>query len=228
VPPQSAPLELFGEHRLRSQGGEERRGDDLGRVPGRQPPGCRPPDDQADIGIDATHGTHQGRRTGDPPDVASGDDDDQVREQFLGARIPFRSATVIDTEGSVLGEVASVELVTIGQRRGLGLPGGGPKQYVLDVDTATRTVVVGADADLLDHELHVGGLEWAGAPLAEVLVQCSAHGATRPATVVASSDGTTVLRWHEPQRRVAPGQTVVLYDSADALVLAGGIAIRPT
>jgi tRNA-specific 2-thiouridylase len=37
-----------------------------------------------------------------------------------------------------------------------------------------------------------------------------------------------VLRWHEPQRRVAPGQTVVLYDIADALVLAGGIATRPT
>jgi tRNA-uridine 2-sulfurtransferase len=150
------------------------------------------------------------------------------REQFLGARIPFRSATVIDTEGALLGEVASVELVTIGQRRGLGLPGGGPKQYVLDVDTATRTVVVGADADLLDGELHVGGLEWAGVPLAEVLVQCSAHGATRPATVAASSDGSTVLRWHEPQRRVAPGQTVVLYDIADALVLAGGIATRPS
>jgi tRNA-uridine 2-sulfurtransferase len=149
------------------------------------------------------------------------------REQFLGARIPFRTATVVDADGVALGEVPSVELVTIGQRRGLGLPGGGPKQYVLDVDTATRTVVVGADDDLLDHELHVEGLQWTGEPVDEALVQCSAHGATRPAAVTASSNGTTVLRWREPQRRVAPGQTVVLYDRADALVLGGGIATRP-
>jgi tRNA U34 2-thiouridine synthase MnmA/TrmU len=33
--------------------------------------------------------------------------------------------------------------------------------------------------------------------------------------------GRTVLRWSEPRRRVAPGQSVVLY--RDDLVLGGGI-----
>ena len=56
------------------------------------------------------------------------------REAFLGARIPFRSGTVVDRAGTVLGEVPSIELVTVGQRRGLGLPGGGPKRYVTEVD----------------------------------------------------------------------------------------------
>lgn len=152
------------------------------------------------------------------------------RERFLGARIPFHRGTVVDADGGQVGEVASVELVTVGQRRGLGLPGGGPKQYVLDVDTATRTVVVGADADLLDGELTVADMQWSGSPAREVLVQCSAHGATRPATVTmntrAGADGAAVLRWHEPQRRVAPGQTVVLYDLTDTRVLGGGIATR--
>jgi tRNA-specific 2-thiouridylase len=63
-------------------------------------------------------------------------------------------------------------------------------------------------------------LQWAGDPApGTVLVQCSAHGPARPAVV----DGT-VVRWAEPQRRVAPGQSVVIYDGADELVLGGGIA----
>jgi tRNA-uridine 2-sulfurtransferase len=148
------------------------------------------------------------------------------REQFLGARIPFRPAAVVTADGTRVGEVESVEMVTIGQRRGLGLPGGGPKRYVLDVDTSAGTVLVGDEAALADAVLRVGALQWAAAPASgNVLVQCSAHGETRSATVeVGPTD--TVLRWHEPQRRVAPGQTVVLYDPSDTRVLGGGIALR--
>jgi len=32
-----------------------------------------------------------------------------------------------------------------------------------------------------------------------------------------------LLQWREPQRRTAPGQSVVLYDVSDRAVLAGGI-----
>ena len=56
------------------------------------------------------------------------------RTTFLGDRIPFHRASVVDTAGDRLGEVEAVELVTVGQRKGLGLPGGGPKRYVVDVD----------------------------------------------------------------------------------------------
>ena len=58
------------------------------------------------------------------------------REQFLGRRIPFTPARVVDSGGSVVGTVPAIELVTVGQRKGLGLPGGGPKRYVLAVDRA--------------------------------------------------------------------------------------------
>ena len=56
------------------------------------------------------------------------------RETFLGSRIAFRPGRVVDGEGAEVGEVAALEMVTIGQRRGIGLPGGGPKRYVVDVD----------------------------------------------------------------------------------------------
>ena len=58
------------------------------------------------------------------------------RQQFLGRRIPFTPARVVDSDGSTVGTVPAIELVTVGQRKGLGVPGGGPKRYVLAVDQA--------------------------------------------------------------------------------------------
>ena len=50
-----------------------------------------------------------------------------------------------------------------------------------------------------------------------MLVQTSAHGTARPATL----DGEQVC-WRSPQQRVAPGQSVVFYEGPE--VLGGGIA----
>ena len=140
------------------------------------------------------------------------------RTAFLGSRIPFRSATVVDAvDGSQLGAIDALEMVTLGQRRGIGLPGGGPKRYVVDIDHASATVMVGEEALLLCDSLVVHQWSWAHQPVAgEVRVQSSAHGATAPAT--ASCVGDTVqLRWQQPQRRVSPGQSVVLIGrTADA------------
>ncbi|HUS43027.1 MAG TPA: tRNA 2-thiouridine(34) synthase MnmA [Ilumatobacteraceae bacterium] len=145
------------------------------------------------------------------------------RTSFLGERIPFRSGTVVDTDGNRLGEVESVELVTIGQRKGIGLPGGGPKRYVVDVDAASATVTVGSDADLLRSELIVDHMSWVDGPLdGPALVQCSAHGRALPATI-SQVDDAIVVCWDEPQRRIAPGQSVVAYDPTNVRVVGGGI-----
>ena len=60
------------------------------------------------------------------------------REEFLGRRITFTPAELVDAAGSPLGTIPAIELVTVGQRKGLGLPGGGPKRYVLAVDRRRR------------------------------------------------------------------------------------------
>ena len=155
------------------------------------------------------------------------------RTAFLGDRIPFRPARVVDTAGTQLGTVDAVELVTVGQRKGIGLPGGGPKRYVVDVDTERAIVTVGSDADLRRSVEHAGTLSWIDAPVpndTSVLVQCSAHGATHPATLrhvpephAGIVGGTVEIHWHDPQRRIAAGQSIVFYDLADERVLGGGI-----
>jgi tRNA-uridine 2-sulfurtransferase len=148
------------------------------------------------------------------------------RQTFLGDRIEFRPARVVDAAGHHVGDVEAVELVTVGQRRGLGLPGGGPKRYVVDVDVDRAVVVIGDDADLHVESTAVTQMSWAAAPVTgDVLVQSSAHGDPRPAVLVA--DGATQdghqLRWHQSQRRIAPGQSVVVYDATNTRVLGGGL-----
>jgi tRNA-specific 2-thiouridylase len=147
------------------------------------------------------------------------------RTSFLGDRIPFTAARVVDTAGNELGQVESVQLVTIGQRKGLGLPGGGPKRYVVDVDTESATVTVGTDAELLRDRLRVADPTWVERRVSgPVLVQCSAHGRAVSATIRdGDGDGDVEVVWDEPQRRVAPGQSVVFYDTDDVRVLGGGI-----
>ena len=150
------------------------------------------------------------------------------RTSFLGDRIPFHRGDVVDADGTPLGQVESVEMVTIGQRKGLGLPGGGPKRYVLDVDVDRRVVTVGDDADLLCAGLTVGNMTWVDREVdGEVLVQASAHGTPQRAHITPSTsedNHATDVTWAVAQRRIAPGQSVVFYDLDNRCVFGGGIA----
>jgi tRNA-uridine 2-sulfurtransferase len=153
------------------------------------------------------------------------------RETFLGNRIPFRKAVVVNEDGTPAGKIDALELVTIGQRKGLGIPGGGPKQYVVEVDTPNARVVIGEEGSLYRQSVDVDQVIWSDAGDAErlkvtndVLVQSSAHGAAIPATVEILSPRSLRIHWSEPQRRIAPGQSIVLYNTINSFVLAGGIA----
>ncbi|MDQ6617052.1 MAG: tRNA 2-thiouridine(34) synthase MnmA [Actinomycetota bacterium] len=145
------------------------------------------------------------------------------REAFLGDRIPLHPGRLVDlVTGQELGKVPALELVTVGQRRGIGdQRPGGERQYAVNVDLAQATVMVATLDHLMDDRLRLIGLTWVDQPAAVgsgVTVQTSAHG--RPVAAVFAGDGE--VRLAERQRRVAPGQSVVLYDG-DAVV-GGGIA----
>ncbi len=144
------------------------------------------------------------------------------RGDFLHARMTFTGGRVVDVHGNELATVDAVELVTIGQRKSLGLPGGDrAARYVTDVDLPTATVTVGDAGDLLDSTTSLRDVTWADEQVSGlVTAQCSAHGVGVPAIFDVS---TSTLTWHEPHRRVAPGQAVVLYDGDE--VIGGGVAV---
>jgi tRNA-uridine 2-sulfurtransferase len=154
------------------------------------------------------------------------------RASFVGNRIPLREGRLVSTSGDDLGVVDALELVTVGQRRGLGLHAVSlpERRYVVDVDLPTRTATVGTLEELLVERLRIDGISWSQVPLvadSAVQVQLSAHGrplAGRWTGGPGTDSGTVAL--DEPTRRVAPGQAVVLYspDPGDDLVLGGGTA----
>ncbi len=149
------------------------------------------------------------------------------RETFLGNRIPLRTARVVDREGTQVGEVPSVEMVTLGQRRGLGVPGGGPVRYVIGVDASSDqpTVIVGDADDLLVRSQIVHSMTWVDETFeGDALAQTSAHGDPRPCHVTSIGDRQVQIDWGLRSTRIAPGQSVVLYDSTNTWVIGGGIA----
>jgi tRNA-specific 2-thiouridylase len=173
--------------------------------------------------------TALGLRTADKPDsqdvcfVTS----TAGRAGFLRSRIPLRPGRVVDAAGAEVGRVDAVELVTVGQRRGLGLAGGGGPRYAVDVDMASATVRVGAAGELLSDRVALDQVVWADGPVAgPVDAQCSAHGAPRAARVAAEAGGDRIeVRFAAPHPRVAAGQSVVLYRGDE--VVGGGIAAVP-
>jgi tRNA-specific 2-thiouridylase len=137
------------------------------------------------------------------------------RAGFVGPRLDLTPGRVVDAHGRQVGEVAAVELVTVGQRHGLGLPGGHEPRYVVAVDVPAATVVVGSAPDLLVGSTPVGPWTWADRAVGgRLLAQTSAHGA--PAAVDVDPDAGAVA-WVAPRRRVAPGQLVVLYDGDEVV-----------
>jgi tRNA-uridine 2-sulfurtransferase len=144
---------------------------------------------------------------------------------FLGAHIGVRPGSVVDAAGTVLAEHDGVHGFTIGQRKGLGIPGPGPDgrpRYVTGIDAATATVHVGDVADLEVSTLRgadpifTSGVAFDG-PM-RCVVQVRAHGGIAEA-VARFNDGARVetgssaldVDLVEPLRGVAPGQTLVLY-----------------
>jgi tRNA-specific 2-thiouridylase len=145
--------------------------------------------------------------------------------EFLGRYLDSRPGDICTPDGVVVGEHAGAMLYTIGQRQGLGIGGAGGPWYVADKDvSANRLVVVqGHDhPDLLSEQLEATDTHWiAGAapPLPRSLAAGTRYRQPPARCEVRAGKDTAGLNIHfaEPQRAVAPGQAVVLYDGDECL-----------
>jgi tRNA-specific 2-thiouridylase len=130
------------------------------------------------------------------------------RAEFLARHVPLAPGRMIDEEGRELGTVPAVQLVTIGQRKGLGLEGGAAPRYVIDVDVNRRTVVVGGEHSLYVSRVRCVNATWSSVPVeGEVLAQTSAHGAALPARLEVLDPGR---RSSPSSRRSSPSGSALL------------------
>ena len=137
---------------------------------------------------------------------------------FLQRRLGDAPGEIIDAEtGAVVGEHSGSFGFTVGQRRGLHLdrvaPDGEPR-YVLSIQPVTNRVTVGRGALLDVDEIAADRAVWTGEVPAgpfDCEVQLRAHGMVGAARV--ELDGTGVVAsLAVPQRGVAAGQALVMYD----------------
>jgi tRNA-specific 2-thiouridylase len=154
------------------------------------------------------------------------------RQGFLAGRLDLHPGEVVDAAGNPAGTVEAVELVTVGQRRGMGHGGDGKRRYVTHVDVAARRVTVGGADAVARSSVFLPGdsVTWVDGPLtggsARAVAQVSAHGRPIPCTVDADDErGGLAIRFETAQRPIAPGQTVALYDADDPdAVIGAGVA----
>lgn len=132
-----------------------------------------------------------------------------------------RRGNVVDTDGRVLGEHDGVAGFTIGQRRGLSIAGT-ELRYVVAVDAATATVVVGPRSRLEAAGCEVTDVVFvAGAPPESPQIDVKIRYRSDPAAAtLRRADDRWEVRFETPQLAVAPGQAAVFYRGEE--VLGGG------
>ena len=175
------------------------------------------------------HGTARALRTSAKPDsqdvcfISSG----PGRRGFLEERSQITAGSIVDLQsGETIGEVDALELITLGQRQGLGLDDNGEKRVAVRVDIAQKRVEVTTPERSMIKALNLreDSITWVHQALprtgAPVIAQLRSHSAP-----VAAWFEEHRLVFAEPHHPVAPGQTAAFYDPDHPDVVIGSAIV---
>ena len=140
---------------------------------------------------------------------------------------------IVHLDGRVLGQHSGIIHYTIGQRRGLGVASGEPL-YVVKLDAATASVIVGPREALQTRIVHLRDINWLGSmPIADadglpIAVRVRSTRPPQPA-ILHVQDGNVMVELPDGEFGVSPGQACVFYASTDirSQVLGGGSIVAP-
>jgi len=154
-------------------------------------------------------------------------------QDFLRAYVPDAPGPIVRaTDGKVLGRHRGLHYYTIGQRKGIGIPSNTDfKAYVVvGKRSADNGLLVAFDTPdapgLFTPEVRVQALSWIGEP---VTAARALEGRVRyrdpriPLEFSPQADGTAAIRFHTPQRALASGQILALYEGER--LLGGGVYV---
>jgi tRNA-specific 2-thiouridylase len=175
-----------------------------------------------------SHAARLGLRTADKPDsqdlcfVASGSYRTFLRDNFAEVAQPGQ---IVDEAGNVVGRHEGTVDFTIGQRKGLGVAAEAPR-YVVDIEPATATVVIGRKEDLMVTGCVVADTTFvAGGPPSseEIAVKVRYRAKAVGARLIPDDADRFLVEFADPQPGVAPGQAAVFYRGDE--MLGGGTII---
>lgn len=148
---------------------------------------------------------------------------------FLKSYLPdfdqrVRPGPIVDRTGRVVGTHRGLALYTIGQRSGLGLTTPEPV-YVIRMDTAANTLVIGSKDEVYAPGAHLKHVTWVSGTAPAFPVYCAVKirrlHQPAPATLAPAEGDEVLVTFAAPQPAVTPGQAAVFY--AGDTVLGGGI-----
>lgn len=142
---------------------------------------------------------------------------------FLSRYLPSVPGNILDTKGKVVGTHRGLAYYTIGQRQGIGLPGG--PWYVAGKDIATNTLLVTNDEkDLEAREIVLKDINWFLPPSEKKISGQARIRYRQPlgnATLEMEDEKSWKIRFEIPQRAATPGQIAAFYQGD--ILYGGGI-----
>ena len=161
-------------------------------------------------------------------------------KDFLKKYLKEKPGKIVDTKGKVIGQHQGLWFYTIGQRKGIGLPGG--PYYVLDKDIKKNLLIVTRnEKDLYKKELVAENINWISgrepqfplkikakirylSPLTSAIIEPTFSHLRKYENVERREKFKECkVIFEEPQRAITPGQSVVFYKGKE--VLGGGIIL---
>lgn len=148
--------------------------------------------------------------------------------KFLSEYIPMKPGDIVTTDGKVVGRHEGVYYYTIGQRKGLGVGGGGNGEpwFVVKKDIRLNQLIVtqGESELLYSSRLTVDDFHYISMELPEgeskVTARIRHRQPLQAATAIREKSRVTLI-FDKPQRAVAEGQYAVLY--RERVCLGGGV-----
>ena len=142
--------------------------------------------------------------------------------QKTGAIYP--RGNFVDESGKVLGQHTGIIRYTVGQRKGLGIALGEP-MYVKSKNAADNTVTLCTNDALFTTQLDADHINLIAVASLDLPIRATAkiryQHAPAPATITQTGQDSLHVEFDTPQRAIAPGQSVVIYDGDT--VIGGGI-----
>ncbi|MFH1075736.1 MAG: tRNA 2-thiouridine(34) synthase MnmA [Pseudomonadota bacterium] len=130
--------------------------------------------------------------------------------------------TIVDIAGNPIGTHQGIIHYTIGQRRGIGIPGRCPN-YVIKIDKKKNLIVVGTKSLLYTDTCLIKDINWLVPPHDQKIradIRLRFKHKEVPATITCLDVKTAVIHFDQPQAAVTPGQGGVFFQGET--VLGGG------
>lgn len=144
------------------------------------------------------------------------------------ANVIIPKGNYVTPDGKVLGQHQGITHYTIGQRKGLNLAMGHPV-FVSQIRPETNEVVIGENEDIFHTVLRCSKLNAMSVSEfttgMEVIAKIRYNHKGAPAVLEKIGEDELLVRFHEPQRAITPGQAVVFYQGDH--VAGGGVIDAP-